>query len=248
LDRQCGEIMDTAFFHPNTDFSFLGIQHVLVVLFFLFAGMVLIRYARGRDKPTQNRLFFYLAWLVSSSIIVWTLLKWWIGPFDIKEDLPLHLCNFLALILPVFAIYRRFWMYEILVFWILAGTTQAILTPDLSEGFPHVNFFKYWLEHAGLVVFIIYATLIYDMRPTVKSIFKSFGAIQIYFIAMIVVNAFLGSNYLFISRKPDHASLLDAFGDWPYYILAEELIMLPYFFVIYLLLKRSSRVRSKELA
>ena len=52
------------------------------------------------------------------------------------------------------------------------------LGPDLSEGFPHVNFFKYWLEHAGLVVFIIYATLIYDMRPTVKSIFKSFGAMK----------------------------------------------------------------------
>ena len=230
--------MDTVFLNPNSDFSFLGVQHFVVVLFFALSGFLFVRHAKKRDEATQLRLGLYLAWMVSSSIIIWTLIKLWVGPFDVQKDLPLHLCNFLALILPLFAIYRRFWMYEILVFWILAGTTQAILTPDLDEGFPHINFFKYWLEHAGLVVYIFYATVIYNMRPTVKSIFKSFAAIQVYLLLIIGVNWVLGSNYLFIAHKPEHASLLDAFGDWPYYILVEELIMLPYFYLIYLALKR----------
>ena len=125
-------------------------------------------------------------------------------------------------------------MYEILLFWVFAGTTQAMITPDLEHGFPHYNYLKYWIVHAGLVIFMLYATFVFGMRPSFKSIFKSFLALQIYFIAMLIVNKLLGSNYFFISEKPPHGSLLDYFGDWPYYILVAELIVFPYFFLIYL--------------
>lgn len=125
-------------------------------------------------------------------------------------------------------------MYEILLFWVFAGTTQAMITPDLAHGFPHYNYLKYWIVHAGLVIFMMYATLVYQMRPSVKSIIKSFLALQVYFGLMLLVNAILDSNYFFISEKPPHGSLLDYLGEWPYYILVAELIVFPYFFLIYL--------------
>jgi uncharacterized membrane protein YwaF len=34
-------------------------------------------------------------------------------------------------------------------------------------------------------------------------------------------------------RKPEHTSLLDVLGEWPYYIFVEELLILPFFFGIY---------------
>lgn len=225
--------MDSKFFIPNTDFSLLGVQHIAVMLFFVLAGYLLIRWAKKRSPETQHTGGIVLACIISISVISYTVIKIFDGPFDVQKDLPLHLCNFLGLTIPIFAVLRKYWMYEILVFWILAGTAQGVFTPDLDEGFPHYRFFKYWLEHAGLVLFIIYASAVYGMRPKFKSILKAFGAIQVYLIFILGVNALIGSNYLFLMRKPEHTSLLDVLGEWPYYILVEELLILPFFIIIY---------------
>ena len=225
--------MDSKFFSPNSDFSLLGTQHIAVVLFFILTGYVLIRWAKQRSPETQHTVGIVMACIISISVISYTVIKIFEGPFDVQKDLPLHLCNFLGLTIPIFAVLRKYWMYEIIVFWILAGTAQGVFTPDLDEGFPHYRFFKYWLEHAGLVLFIVYASAVYGMRPKFKSIIKAFGAIQIYLIFILGVNALIGSNYLFLMRKPDHTSLLDVLGEWPYYILVEELLILPFFLIIY---------------
>ena len=225
--------MDSKFFSPNSDFSLLGTQHIAVVLFFILTGYVLIRWAKQRRPETQHTAGIVMACIISISVISYTVIKIFEGPFDVQKDLPLHLCNFLGLTIPIFAVLRKYWMYEIIVFWILAGTAQGVFTPDLDEGFPHYRFFKYWLEHAGLVLFIVYASAVYGMRPKFKSIIKAFGAIQIYLIFILGVNALIGSNYLFLMRKPDHTSLLDVLGEWPYYILVEELLILPFFLIIY---------------
>nr|WP_170235052.1 hypothetical protein [Bizionia gelidisalsuginis] len=46
-------------------------------------------------------------------------------------------------------------MYEILLFWVIAGTSQAIITPDIPAEFPVFNFFRSWTAY--LVLFTIMA-------------------------------------------------------------------------------------------
>jgi hypothetical integral membrane protein (TIGR02206 family) len=225
--------MESKFFLPNNDFTLLGAQHIGVIALFILLGYLLIRWAKNKSPETQYKTGVVIASIISISVVSYTIIKFIDGTFNIQRDLPLQLCNFLGLTIPIFAIYRKYWMYEILVFWILAGTAQGVFTPDLDEGFPHYRFLKYWLEHAGLVLYIIYASAVYGMRPKFKSIFKAFGAIQIYLVLIVGVNALIGSNYLFLMRKPEHTSLLDVLGDWPYYILVEELLIFPFFMLIF---------------
>ena len=48
------------------------------------------------------------------------------------------------------------------------------------------------------------------------------------------INALIGSNYLFIARKPDTASLLDVLPQWPWYIIHIEAIGLLSMLILYL--------------
>jgi hypothetical integral membrane protein (TIGR02206 family) len=125
-------------------------------------------------------------------------------------------------------------MYEVLLFWIVAGTLQGVITPDIAEGFPTFDYFRYWIVHLGLLIIIFYATFVFGMRPTFKSIFKSVLALQVYVVMMVAINALLDANYFYLNEKPKSASVLDYFGDWPYYIIVTQLILVPYFLVIYL--------------
>lgn len=225
---------ESFFFKDNHNFVLFGFEHILAILAFAIFGYILINWAKTVSKEKQFKIGNIFAYSMSITIVFWTFLKIYNRGFDIKHDLPFHLCNFIALLLPVLTITRKKIYYEILLFWIFAGTSQAIITPDIKNGFPHFHFLKYWIIHAGLIVFILYITHIYNMRPTLKSVFKSFLALQAYFILMLIINKITGANYFYINRKPEGASILDYLGDWPYYILVGEIILLPYFLIIYL--------------
>lgn len=211
-----------------------GNQHLIALLFFSLIGYFLIKWAKKLSKKNQYSIANIFAFSLSIAIIIWTVLKIHIRGFDIKQDLPLHLCNFVALLLPVFTLSKKKIYFDIIFFWILAGTTQAVITPDLHNGFPHFIFFKYWYVHAGLIIFVLYSTIVLQLKPILKSVFYSFIALQIYIILLFIINKILDTNYFYTNSKPDGPTALDYLGEWPYYILTVELIIIPYFLLIYL--------------
>lgn len=221
------------FLKENSNFIPFSLQHVLVVFFLGCFGFILIAFSKKQNNKIQTVIGNLLAFSISFTVIIGTVLKIYKGGFNTQEDLPLHLCSFLAMVVPVLSITKKFLYYEIFFFLILAGTLQSLITPDESN-YLNFPFFRYWFVHAGLVIFMFYATVVYKMRPTLRSVGKSFLAMQAYMLFMFVLNYFLGSNYFYTNRKPNAATALDLFGAWPQYIFVVELLVIPYFLLIYL--------------
>lgn len=212
-----------------------SVQHVLPIVFAILFCIFIIRYSKSQlSKKRQVIVFNLLGCLISLVVLAFHLYSISLGTYHFKTDLPLYLCSLIALLIPVFTYYRKFWMYEILLFWIIAGTTQGVITPDILEGFPTFDYFRYWTVHLGLLTIIFYATLIFNMRPKFKSVFKSFFALQVYFGIMMIINYVLKANYFYLNEKPKAASIIDYFGEWPYYIIVVQLLVIPCFLIVYL--------------
>lgn len=212
-----------------------SIQHVLPILLAIVFCVLIIRYSNRKLSLKQKDILFkILGIFVSLTIVVFHTYQVSQGGYSVSKDLPLFLCSFLALIIPVFTQYRKYWMYEILVFWVIAGTSQGVLTPDIAEGFPSFDYFRYWIVHLGLLSIIFYATFVLRMRPRLKSVFKSFLTLQVYMFVLMGINYLLKSNYSYLNRKPESASVLDFLPEWPYYILVVEVLIIPIFLIIYL--------------
>lgn len=212
-----------------------SIQQVIPIAFAIVFSFLLFRFAiKSLTRQKQEKVLHWLAIFISLTVIAFHSYKISLGAYNLKTDLPLYLCSLLGLIIPIFTYYKKNWMYEILLFWIIAGTTQAIITPDIPIGYPSFEFFRYWIVHLGLVIVILYATLVLNYKPTLKSVFKSILALQVYVVFMILVNYVLDANYFYLNKKPESASLLDFMGEWPFYIIVGQLIIIPYFLLIYL--------------
>ena len=225
--------MNDFFFGENADFIPFSKQHILISAIVITLGTILIYWAKKQSEQIQILTGNVLASSISLTVIFGSILNIYKPDFNYQEDLPLHLCSFLALIIPVLSFTRKYIYYEILFFLILAGTLQSLITPS-EYNFLNFTFFRYWFVHSGLVIFMLYATFIYKMRPTLKSVFKSFIGMQVYMIIMFIINYMLGSNYFYTNRKPNATTLLDVFGEWPQYIFVVELIVIPFFLLIYL--------------
>ena len=212
-----------------------SLQHIFPIVIAILFCMVFINYAKRLPNSIQQKNALHIfACFVSVIVIVFHVHKISLGYYNVSTDLPLYLCSLLGLLIPIFTYYRKFWMYEILVFWIIGGTLQAVITPDIALGFPSFDYFRYWIVHLGLLIIIFYATFVFNMRPKFKSVFKSFLALQVYVVLMVIINKLLEANYFYLNEKPQSASILDYFGEWPWYIIVVQIIIIPLFLLIYL--------------
>lgn len=211
-----------------------SLQQIIPVGLAVLFCVIFIKYSKAKlNKRQQEKSLHRFACFISMVVFGFHLYKISLGTYNISTDLPLYLCSLMGLLIPIFTYYRKLWMYEILLFWIIAGTLQGVLTPDISVGFPSFDYFRYWVVHLGLLIVIFYATNVLKMKPTFKSVFKSFFALQLYVIFMVIINYVLNANYFYLNQKPQSASLLDYFGEWPWYIIVVQIIIIPYFLLIY---------------
>lgn len=106
---------------------------------------------------------------------------------------------------------------------------MAALTPDLLApllSFSSINFF---VRHGGVVTAILYLLWSRQARPRPHSWRFAFLALNLYAAAIGLFDFLFGANYLYLRNKPASASLLDAMGAWPLYILTADLLALVMF-------------------
>ena len=124
--------MKDFFILENTDFIPFTLQHLVVVLFCFLFGMLLVKFSQKQSKKNQNLIGNLFAFSISITVIFGTFLNVLKGNFNYQENLPLHLCSFLAIILPVLSYTRKYLLYEVLLFLIL-GFRFAVWSKVLAK-------------------------------------------------------------------------------------------------------------------
>ena len=162
------------------------------------------------------------------------------GTWDWGFNLPLHLSDVVAMFTPIALWTRRPLLVEILYFWALTASLQAVLTPDLNQTFPSVFYFTYFVTHCGAVVAACLLVFGHRIRLRPDAVRRAFIATLIMAAVAGTANVITGGNYMYLRAKPSQASLLDRMGPWPVYILSAALLALVLFALLALLARRVS--------
>jgi hypothetical integral membrane protein (TIGR02206 family) len=195
-------------------------------------------WARRRASDTARGLRLGLACALVALLSGEVFIAWRGGWLTWMVLLPLQLCD-LAVLLAVLALVtlnRR--IVELLYFWALTGTLLAMVLPDLAWGFPSLDFFVFFGLHGLVVVAVV--VLVFGLRivPAAGAWLRAFGLTLAYAALVACVNAVLDTNFLYLRRKPEAATLLDYMGPWPAYIGSGAVLGLVLFRVLDLPLRR----------
>jgi len=148
------------------------------------------------------------------------------------ELLPLHLCDWATFTGVIALVTRRALAFELTWFWAMAGTTQALLTPDLAVRPPEISWYTFYLSHGGVVAAALLLTWGAGMRTRPWAAFRIFAWSQLYLATVFGLNGLLGTNYGYLCAKPENPSLLDHLGPWPWYLLSLEGLALALFWLL----------------
>lgn len=222
---------------PGPPFVMFGVEHVAALaLVGLLSAALAIAVRRSRNSPAVGAgvcrtlaalLLLYAAW--------WPVHRLVNGEWRVEDSVPLHLCD-LAVLVTAAALYaaggvartrdaaahapaRGQWLFELSYYWVVGGTTQALLTPDLRFGFPHFQFLKFFAGHGLSMVGALVLVFGVGRRPRPHSAFR----VWVFTLSLLpgvgLFNWLTGSNYMFLCGPPKNPSLFDYFGRWPLSVL-----------------------------
>lgn len=211
-----------------------GAAHVVALIATAGATVllvVLLRWTAGR--PSHGTVRRIVAGGLVGLLLVGAVEGQWervaAGQWSVQESLPLHLCDigvFVTLVALVGAaggragqgIYQR--CYELAYIWSVGGTSQAILTPDVTHSFPDPVCVRYFFLHGAVLVAVLVMTLALGWRPLPGAVPRVWTVTLGLALFVLLVNWALGANYMYLCRAPEQPSLFDYFGPWPWSLLS----------------------------
>jgi hypothetical integral membrane protein (TIGR02206 family) len=215
---------DLAPVSATRQFSAFRPSHWTVLVVFAFGSAALVWIGR-RQNESQARIFGRVLGAITMAVFIVALVYKLVQP-SIAHSVPLQLCD-LAELAAAYALWsQRNWAFTLAYFWGLPLSSQALITPDLDgPDFPGHGFLTFFALHLLIVWAAIYLTWGRGMQPGWRGYRFAVITTLMWGAFTFVFNTIAGTDYGFLNGKPLNPSLLDVLGPWPYYVLAEIVIV-----------------------
>jgi len=209
-------------------------EHVWTVVVIAGATAALVAAARLRPGP----------WTLSAGrglavLLVGAEVGWWIylvathaNRAELLYALPFQLCDAAIFVAAAALWSRRQILVEVTYFWGLAGTIQAIITPDLPQHFPSFAFIQYYVAHGGVVAAALFLVVGLGQWPRRRAVIWVTALTIVYAAFVGLLDAVTGADYMYLRAKPASATLLNLLGPWPWYIGWAALIGIALFLIL----------------
>ncbi|MBK1833568.1 TIGR02206 family membrane protein [Roseibacillus ishigakijimensis] len=198
---------------------------------FIFLLAAILTHRRDPGHPAAKSLLWILI-LANLTSVFHTMISHRVAFENPKLDnlLPLHLCDCASLVAAAALLTRRPLLCELTYYLGLGGTLQGLITPSLTRDFPNPVYFSFFQLHLAVVLAALFLPLGLGWRPRRplwKTTLRVFLCIDLYLLTVLIINVLLDTNYAFLMRKPEQASLFDHLGPHPWcHLSVQGLILL----------------------
>jgi hypothetical integral membrane protein (TIGR02206 family) len=220
------------------DFEMFSVSHfVIIALLILGSFFIFLFKDKLKDKKWRRA---EVAVGISLIVIEVSYHLWMVvnDMWDVSHGIPLELCSISLILSVLLLLTRKKVIYEILLFTALLGASQAIFTPLLNFDFPHFRFFHFFYTHLMMIWVVFYFTWVQGYRPTIWSVVKLFVFLNVLMPIIMLINKAVDGNYMFLSHKPNSASLLNLLGPYPWYILSMEFLLITLSLIVWLIFRK----------
>lgn len=209
--------------------------HITALVLTVLATAAIMWWGHRRTQQTRFLICRVLAVLIALEYVgefTWRNIAHTYGSWE--NNLPLHFCSFMSIAAFIALWWRKHWACSLVFFAVLTASIQALITPAMASGYPTAAFFTFFISHGLLMVVALAIPVLIGWRARGYDDLKTLGLMNLYVLAIIPVNFWLGTNYGYTQGAPVPGTLLDYLGPAPWYYLWVELPVLAVFRIMML--------------
>ena len=161
------------------------------------------------------------------------------GTWDVQYNLPIQLCGISSLICCVLPfIKKKDKLFQFVYYTGVIGGIMAILTPQMKYFDGSLRYYlNYYVSHSLIIALPIFMFLHLDLKLPKFSWFKIWIHLNILMAIIMPINFLLDSNYMYVNAAPEVSNPL-VIGEWPYYLLIWEPLVMIIAYLIYAISRR----------
>ena len=206
------------FFGQGTEVEFtnFSLAHFLPIILMVAVIFLIHRY---RDQIRNAKWEENLRYVLAFTLIITEMSYFWrlVGVQSLNpnpvDHLPITVCGWAVIFSSFMIVGKKQTLFDIVYFWLFSGTVFALITPTVISytGPTRFRYYQFWLEHTLGYVAVFYLIFVHGMRPTWRSMAKSYIALVVMGVIAFFANRMIGpgANYLFLAKPEDTPSVLD---------------------------------------
>jgi hypothetical integral membrane protein (TIGR02206 family) len=198
-------------------FTPFSTTHAIVAGSHAAAAAVLILLGR-RWRGTEAGESMHILWTGFVTIVQLVNVVFWSTPprLELATSLPLHICDLAGMAAIIALITEARWARMLMLYWGIGLSTQAFITPVITDAPDTMRFQIFFLSHLTVVATPLYDLLVRRFRPTWNDCAWGVLITLAYGGLVIPLNMLFGWNYGYAGQStPDNPTLLDKLGPWP---------------------------------
>ena len=208
----------------------------LFSLVFISVPLILARFLNRRQKVQVTYLIgaiMILDFITENGGYIMS------GTWDVQYNLPIQLCGISSLICCVLPfIKKKDQLFQFVYYTGIIGGIMAILTPQMNYFDGSLRYYlNFYVSHSLIIVLPIFMFLHLDLKLPKFSWFKIWIHLNILMAIIMPINFLLDSNYMYVNAAPEVSNPL-VIGEWPYYLLIWEPLVMIIAYLIYAISKR----------
>ena len=212
------------------------IRNIAVTTICIFLYLFLGKFVSVKNKLNYAKIISFILIFITLTNHGRLILN---GNWNISENLPLQLCSISNLIAcTILFIPKNKTLFEFLFYAGIIGAIQAFLTPQINYYDDSLyRYIEYHVTHAGIILLPIYMFQHLNYKLRKYSWLKMLLYLNILVAIIMPLNFQIDSNYMYIAYPPEVNNPL-IIGEWPYYILFWEVIVLMFTYSLYVISTR----------
>ncbi|HXS95291.1 MAG TPA: TIGR02206 family membrane protein [Candidatus Limnocylindrales bacterium] len=204
----------------------------LSLLAAIAGACILLSWIARRRKDTST-MRIALGWGIAVNELIW-----WVFRYSHEGvhlvNLPLQLCDATVWMSVLACLTLSGPIVEFAYFAGMAGAGMALITPDLWSPWPSYPAIYFFVAHGAILA--ASSMLVFGGIAPLRrgAVWRAYAILLGYAAAVGAFDAATGANYMYLRQKPHNASLLDALGPWPLYLLPAAAVALAGFWLLWI--------------
>lgn len=217
----------------TTNFKFFGPAHFLILAAVVLLAAV-FAFVQRRIVPRARWLRIGLGLVLLGDSAFWYTYLAVTGQRIFPSMVPIEVCNVTLYLVALVLFTRNAALFDVAYYWALAGSSMALITPDVTGHFPSIATVQFFVEHGLSVTGVLYLVWSRQARPRPGSIARTMIAGNLLAVFDGAFDWIFKTDFMYLCAKPARVSLLNILGPWPWYIATSEGVALILFLLLYL--------------